>query len=149
FPYPALSIGGSNGLQLSQALALAGVPLLCGLAPGRPFRALVLILAPIYLSALVNATLDRVPVADLLLKESIALTLALVVLWPSGWVMRRERLGDVLVAACAALVVHAMVGLYQVYSFSNDEFPLLFLYRNPSFKSMQEWAPVYARYVKR
>ena len=36
FPYPALAIGGNNGLQLSQVLALAGVPLLCVRPPGRP-----------------------------------------------------------------------------------------------------------------
>src|SRR5438874_6721278 len=81
FPYPALAIGGSNGLQLSQALALAGVPLLCGLAPGRPLRALLLILTPIYLSALINSMLERIPATDLLPKESAALTLALLVLW--------------------------------------------------------------------
>jgi hypothetical protein len=149
FPYPALAIGGSNGLQLSQALALAGVPLLCGLAPGRPLRALLLILTPIYLSALINSMLERIPATDLLPKESAALTLALLVLWPADWVMQREVLGEVLAAACAAIVVHAMIGLYQVYSFSHDEFPLLFLYRNPSFKSMEEWAPAYARYMKR
>ena len=83
FPYPALAIGGSNGLQLSQALALAAVPLLCATAPGRPLRALLLIVTPIYLSALVNAMLDRIPSADVLPKESVALTLALLVLWPA------------------------------------------------------------------
>jgi hypothetical protein len=149
FPYPALAIGGNNGLQLSQALALAGVPLLCGLAPGRSLRALLLILTPIYLSALVNAMLERIPATDLLFKESVALTLAVMVLWPADWVMRREVFGEVLAAACAAILVHAMIGLYQVYSFSHDEFPLLFLYRNPSFKSMELWAPIYARYMKR
>src|SRR5947209_8676939 len=149
FPYPALPIGGSNGLQLSQGEGLAGVPLLCGLAPGRPLRALLLILTPIYLSALVNSMLERIPATDLLPKESTALTLALLVLWPADWVMQREVFGEVLAAACAAIVVHAMIGLYQVYSFSHDEFPLLFLYRNPSFKSMEEWAPAYARYMKR
>ena len=110
---------------------------------------MLLILTPIYLSALVNAMLDRIPATDLLLKESVALTLALLVLWPADWVMQREVFGEVLAAACAAILVHAMIGLYQVYSFSHDEFPLLFLYRNPSFKSMEEWAPIYARYMKR
>ena len=55
--------------------------------------------------------------------------------------MRRERFGEVLAAACAAIVVHALIGLYQVYSFAHDEFPLLFLYRNPSFKSMEAVEP--------
>ena len=54
-----------------------------------------------------------------------------------------------LAAACAAIFVHALIGFYQVRSFSHDEFPLLFLYRNPSFKSMEEWSRVYAVYIKR
>jgi hypothetical protein len=149
FPYPALALGGSNGLQLSQALALAGVPLLCGTDVGRPFRALLLILTPIYLSALVNAMLDRIPSVDFLPKESAALTLALLVLWPSGCVMRRDLVGGVLAAACMAIIVHSLIGLYQVHSFAHDEFPLLFLYRNPSFKSMEVWSRVYAVYIKR
>ena len=34
--------------------------------------------------------LERIPATDLLPKESAALTLALLVLWPADWVMRRE-----------------------------------------------------------
>src|SRR4051794_30037237 len=84
FPYPAVAIGGSNGLQISQALALASTPLLLfARAPDRPFRALLLLLTPIYLSALVNSMLDSIPSTDFLPKESVALTLALLVLWPS------------------------------------------------------------------
>jgi hypothetical protein len=149
FPYPALAIGGSNGLQLSQALALAAVPLLCATETGRPLRALLLVLTPIYLSALVNTMRDRIPSVDFLPKESAALTLALIILWPAGWLMRRELLGDVLMAACAAIVVHALIGLYQVRAFAHDDFPLLFLYRNPSFKSMEQWSRIYAVYIKR
>jgi hypothetical protein len=149
FPYPALAIGGSNGLQLSQALALAGAPLLCVRAPGRPFRALLLIVTPIYLSALANAMLDSVPSAEVLPKESASLTLAVLVLWPAEWLMCRDLLREVLAAACAAIIVHALIGLVQVYSFAQGEFPLLFLYRNPSFKSMEEWHHLYATYIKR
>jgi hypothetical protein len=149
FPYPALAIGGSNGLQLSQALALAGAPLLCTRAPGRVFGALLLILSPIYLSALANSMLDSIPSADVLPKESASLTLAVLVLWPAEWIMRRDLFREVLVAACAAIMVHALIGLVQVYSFSRDEFPLLFLYQNPSFKSMEEWHRIYASFIKR
>jgi hypothetical protein len=149
FPYPALAIGGSNGLQISQALALAGVPLLCVRAPGRPFAAMLLILTPIYLSALANAMLDSVPSADVLPKESGSITLAVLVLWPAERLMRPDLLRDVLAAACAAMIVHALIGLVQVYSFARGEFPLLFLYRNPSFKSIEEWHQIYARYIKR
>ena len=33
----------------------------------------------------------------------------------------------------AAIVLHSLIGLLQLYSFSKDQFPLLFLYVNPSF----------------
>jgi hypothetical protein len=149
FPYPALAIGASNGLQLSQALALAGAPLLCARAPGRPLGALLLIVAPVYLSALANSMLDSVPAAEVLPKESASLTLALLVLWHAEWLMRRDLFREVLAAACAAIVVHMLVGLVQVYSFAHNEFPLLFLYCNPSFKSMEEWHRIYATYIQR
>jgi hypothetical protein len=72
-----------------------------------------------------------------------------VILWPTEWTSHPRLFATVLGAASAAILVHATLGLYQVYSFTNDEFPLLFLYRNPSFKSMEEWAPIYALYIKR
>src|SRR5689334_6580425 len=75
FPYPALAIGNNNGLQLSQALALAAVPLLCVLPPGRAFRAMLLILTPVYLSMMVNVMLGDVTTVAILPKETIALTL--------------------------------------------------------------------------
>src|SRR5205823_6259127 len=62
---------------------------------------------------------------------------------------QRALFREVLAAAAAAIVVHGLVGIYQAYSFANDEFPLLFLFKNPSFKSMEEWHQVYARYIKR
>jgi hypothetical protein len=149
FPYPALSIGGNNGLQLSHALALASVPLLCTRPPGRPFRAYLLLLTPLYLSMFANAVLGDVPKLDVLPKETVSLTLAMIALWPSELVARRDLFREVLAAATLAMLVHALIGLYQVYSFRNDEFPLIFLYKNPSFRSMEEWQQVYARYIKR
>src|SRR5262249_45048937 len=73
----------------------------------------------------------------------------MLVLWPSEWVLERPRTREVLAAATAAILVHSLVGLYQVYSFRNEVFPLLFLYKNPSFRSLEEWSPIYARYIKR
>jgi hypothetical protein len=73
----------------------------------------------------------------------------MVALWPSEWVMCKDLFRHVLIAACLAILIHSFIGLYQVYSFSHDEFPLLPLFRNPSFKSMEEWHRVYAVYIKR
>src|SRR3954467_12333750 len=149
FPYPALAIGGNNGLQLSQALAMASVPLLLVRAPGRPFGALLIVLIPIYLSMLVNVMFGDVPSVSVLPKETISLSVAMLVLWPSQWLAERRLFPRVLTAAALAMLVHAAIGLYQVYSFTNEEFPLLFLYKNPSFRSMEAWSPIYARFIKR
>lgn len=149
FPYPAVPIGGNNGLQLSHLLAMASVPLLCTRPPGRPFRAYLLILTPLYVSMFANAVLGEVPSLDVLPKETVSLTMAMIALWPTELVARRTLFREVMAAAVLAMVVHALIGLYQVYSFRNDEFPLIFLYKNPSFRSMEEWQQVYARYIKR
>jgi hypothetical protein len=149
FPYPALALGGNTGLQVSHALSLAGAPLLCGRAPGRPLLALLLLLSAVYLSGFANLLAGEVASVDVLPKEAVALTLALSVLWPSDWAARRGTFAAVLRAAALAMLVHAAIGLYQVYSFAHDEFPLLWLYRNPSFKSMESWSGIYARYIKR
>jgi hypothetical protein len=149
FPYPALALGGNTGLQVSQGLALAGAPFLCARSPGKPLLALLLLLVPVYLSALLALVSGESPSAAVLQKESVALTLAFLVLWPSEWVAVRDRFRLVLAAAGAAVVVHAAIGPYQVYSFAKGEFPLLFPYKNPSFKSMEEWAKVYVTYIQR
>ena len=73
----------------------------------------------------------------------------MLVIWPADWLADRDLFREVLAAAGAAIVLHSLIGLLQLYSFSKDQFPLLFLYVNPSFLSMQEWAEEYARYIKR
>src|SRR5262249_6449684 len=143
------SIGGNNGLQASQALAVAGAPLLLLRAPGRPFRALLILLTPVYVSVLMNVMIGEAASITVLPKEAISLSLAMIVLWPSEWALGRPLAREVLTAATAAVLVHALVGLYQAYSFTKDEFPLLFLYNNPSFRSLQEWSAIYVRYIKR
>src|SRR5262249_39481749 len=116
---------------------------------GRTFGAFVILLTPLYLSMLVNVMFGDVPVVGVLPKETISLSVAMLVLWPAQWLADRRLLPEVLKAATLAMVIHALIGLYQVYSFTKDEFPLLFLYRNPSFRSMEAWSPIYARFIKR
>lgn len=149
FPYPALSLGANTGLQLSQILALASIPLLLLRPPGRPFRAFLILVTPVYLSVFVNMMIGEVPSVIVLLKEAISLSLAMLVLWPTEWVTQRPLVREVLTAASLAILCHFVIGMIQVYSFTKDEFPLLFLYKNPSFRSLQEWSPIYARYIKR
>lgn len=149
FPYPAVAIGQNTGLQMGQAAALAAVPFLMTRRPGRHLAAALLLTAPVVVSSFANILLDEAGSPDLAVKNLVALGLSFVVLWPASAVTRRSSFGGLLRIAAAAISVHAAVGLLQVYSFTKDEFPLLFLYTNPSFKSMQEWAPTYALYMKR
>ena len=149
FPYPALAIGGHTGLQVSQAAALAAIPFLVARPPGRSFRAILLLLGPEFVSMFLNHTFADVPSPDVLVNTSIGLALAVLVIWPADWLADRDLFREVLAAAGAAIVLHSLIGLLQLDSFSKDQFPLLFLYVNPSFMSMQEWAEVYARQIKR
>jgi len=157
FPYPSLAIGRTTGLQVSQAAALAAIPFLVARPPGRSFWALLLLLGPVFVSMFLNHMFADVPSPDLLVKQSIGFALAVLVIWPTDWLADRDLFREVLAAAGAAIVLHSLIGLLQLYSFSKDEFPLLFLYVNPSFRSMEEWGPAgvqdggltYARYVKR
>ena len=149
FPYPALPIGGNTGLQLNHALTCALVPLLVIRPLGRGFLAYLLLLGPVFLSMFLNVLIGDIPALDVLPKEAIAFSLAISVLWATDFACRRGVFRDVLAAAVLAIGLHALVGMIQLSSFSHDEFPLLFLYKNPSFKSMEEWAPTFARYIKR
>jgi hypothetical protein len=149
FPYPALAIGGNTGLQVSQAAALAAILFLVARPPGRSFRAILLLLGSVFVSTFLNHMFADVPLPNVLVRESIAMALAVLVIWPADWLADRDLFREVLAAAGAAIVLHSLIGLLQLYSFSKDQFPLLFLYVNPSFHSMQEWAEEYALYIKR
>jgi hypothetical protein len=148
FPYPALAVGGNTGLQVSQAAALAAILFLVARPPGQSFRAILLLLSPVFVSMFLNHMFADVPSPDALVKQSIAIALAVLVIWPADWLADRDLFREVLAAAGAAIVLHSLIGLYQLYSFSKNQFPLLFLYVNPSFGSL-EWAEGYAIYNPR
>ncbi|MFO0910436.1 MAG: hypothetical protein U0794_19180 [Isosphaeraceae bacterium] len=149
FPYPAITVGSNNGLQFGQILAFAAVVGLVCRPPDRSFFALLALLGPLYLSAFLNSCRATTVEPSVLLKEAIATTSSLWILWPAGWLATHARFRDALTLAALATIVHALLGLYQMHAFANEEFPLLWLYRNPSFKDMAEWAPIYARYIQR
>src|SRR5207237_1432836 len=56
---------------------------------------------------------------------------------------------ELLTGIALATLLHTAVGLLQVYSFSQSEFPLVWLYNNPAFLSVQENAENLARYNRR
>jgi len=149
FPYPAVTLGNRTGLQMSQFLTLAMLPACILGKPTRAFYAYVILAVPRAISAFYGVMRPDVPDIEVIPKELISSLLAVCPLLVSTRLYQGLGFRTILVAGSVAVIIHSLIGFYQVYAFSHDEFPLLFLYRNPSFKEMDSWAEVYALYVKR
>jgi hypothetical protein len=87
--------------------------------------------------------------ADLAVKMFLVLMMAIVVVIPTGHFAERPNLGMIALGASLAILVHALVGLYQIQSFKNSAFPLPWIYNNPSFSSTADVAETYALYIRR
>jgi hypothetical protein len=151
-PNPALPIGSNTGLQTGQMMALISVPfilLMTGL-PKRQTLVATLLFLPVLLSGFLTILTDRAFSTEVVFKVTVSMALVLVVLVPAGKVASKKYAVPLLSGVAWAIVLNAVVGLYQVYSFARDEFPLPGLYQNPSFGSFITADPQnYALYVKR
>lgn len=148
-PYPAVSIGNSSAVQMGSLLTIL---LLCVGGLTLPWRQksgflYALIMAPLLLS-IVKATWFNAGELELCFKAIIAWSLAGLTMMAVQIYAPRYGV-PLLVGIAAATLVHAAVGLLQLYSFSNGEFPLLDLYVNQSFTSVQENAFSMANYMQR
>ena len=120
------------------------------LPPARAFYALLLLIGPVYVSGFVNLLRDAVPEVAVVPKEAVSLTLAVCVLWPSGWLAERRRFCGVMGAMAVVILGHTLLGIYQLYVASRTTSSHCWpCYRNPSFKAMESWSDEYARYIKR
>ena len=149
FPYPALTLGNRTGLQLSHFLSLVILPSLLFGPPTRAIYAFIILAGPRVFSAFHGVMRPGAPDIDIIPKELISSLLAICPLPASTQFYRGVGFRTMLLAGSVAVIVHSILGFYQVYAFSHDQYPFLFLYRNPSFKEMETWAEVYALYVKR
>jgi hypothetical protein len=151
FPNPALPIGSSTGLQAGQIMALLSLPLI--LVSGLPKRqtlVLLLLLLPVLVSGFLVVLTGRALSNEVVLKSTVATALVFLVLVPAGKVANKRYALPLLSGLAWGVMLNVAVGLYQVYSFARDEFPLPGLYQNPSFKSfITEDPESYALYVKR
>ena len=150
-PNPALPIGNSTGLQAGQILALLSLPfvLISGL-PKRQTLVLLLLLLPMLVSGYLVVLTGRALSNEVVLKSTIATVLVFLVLVPAGQVANKRYALPLLSGLAWGVMLNVAVGLYQVYSFARDEFPLPGLYQNPSFGSfITEDPESYALYVKR
>jgi hypothetical protein len=151
FPNPGLPIGANTGLQAGQIVALLSLPvvLILGL-PKRQTLTVLLLILPVLLSGLLVVVTDRAVSNEVAFNSIVAMVLVLVVLLPAGKMVHERYTVALLSGVAWAIVLNAVVGLYQVYRFAQDEAPLVGLYQNPSFANFIDNDPeLYALYVKR
>ena len=151
FPNPALPIGSSTGLQAGQIMALLSLPFILVLGlPKRQTLVLMFLLLPMLVSGFLVVLTGRALSNEVVLKSTVATLLVFLVLVPAGKVANKRYALPLLAGVAWGVLLNVAVGLYQVYSFARDEFPLPGLYQNPSFKSYIAADPEnYALYVKR
>ena len=151
FPNPGLPIGTNTGLQAAQIVALLSLPvvLILGL-PKRQTLTVLLLFLPVLLSGLLVVVTDRAVSNEVAFNTIAAMVLVLVVLLPAGKMVHGRYSVPLLSGVAWAIVLNAVVGLYQAYRFAQDEASLVGLYQNPSFANFIDNDPeLYALYVKR
>jgi hypothetical protein len=147
-PYPAIPAGRNSAIQAGNILTVLMV-LPCLALPWRrrPFIFYPLLMAPLAISSLQVAALGGndpfVGMKSLGVWALSCLTMVATQLYAPRY-GRHLMLG----IAVAALI-HVGVGLWQVQTFASGDLPLVELYVNPSFLSVQERAHIIARYIQR
>jgi hypothetical protein len=148
-PYPAISVGNATALQIGNLITLLLTAPICALCwKKRPFWIYPLIIVPLCVAAVKVAVTGTGSDISLCLKVITVwgvscMALVTVQLYARGYGL--QMLSGI---ACATLV-HAAVGAWQAYSFQSGVFPMVGLYVNPSFLSVQENAEIIARYTQR
>jgi hypothetical protein len=147
-PYPALAVGGTSALQIGNVFTLLMVlPIVAMSWRGRAFWIYPLILVPLCFSALkIGVTGDGE--LGICLKAIVVWAVSCLALLIPQLYARRYAL-NLLTGIAAATLLHAGIGLWQVYSFSNGIFPFAGLYVNQSFLSVQDNADIIAKYTQR
>lgn len=144
-PYPAFPIGSNAGLQVGHVLIIALSPFaLLGyrLIPRAWLGAAALLVPQVI--GLFATGLRQVD-----FNATVFYMLALLALPVTAYIFRLQPRAF-LTGVCTALALHGLVGLYQSFAFTRNEFPLQWLFVNPSFAEFtDEWAQIYAEYVKR
>jgi hypothetical protein len=148
-PYPALPVGNTSALQLGNALVLLlAIPALLVSWKRRPFWVFPVLLAPMCLSTMKAAVVGADPL-DVCLKATIVWGVSMMTILAAQLCAPRHAL-PMLLGVAAASLLHAALGLFQLYRFrQGGDFPLPQLYVNPSFLSVQDNATIIARYVQR
>ena len=147
-PYPSYAVGNATAIQIGNLCVVAAcLPLLWRSWHGKPFHVYLVLLAPLVVSSLVTG-MSGSSQASLALKCTIVWALSLLAL-TFAQLYGRDYALQMLMGIAAATLLHAVVGVWQIWAFAHDHFPLIGLYINPSFLSVQENAQTIARWTKR
>ena len=148
-PYPALPVGNTSALQLGNvAVLLLAIPAVLVSWKRRPFWVFPLLLAPLCLSTF-KAAVVGTDQLDVSLKGTVVWGVSMMAILAAQLGGPRHAL-PMLLGVAAACLLHAAVGLLQLYQFQQGgDFPLVGLYVNPGFLSVQDNATIIARYVQR
>jgi len=147
-PYPALAVGGTSALQLGNVLTLLLVlPVVAMSWKGRGFWLYPALLLPLFVSSLKVGVAGGGELGISVKGTAVWAISMLAILVPQLYGKRYAV--PFLTGAALATLVHAAVGVWQVYSFSTGVFPFPQLYVNQSFLSVQDNAQIIARYTQR
>jgi hypothetical protein len=150
FPNPAIPLTGQIGLQANQLLAFALVPWIILRRTSIPhLLAVISLLSAAVVTGFVAVISDTTTHADLVIKMLVLLLISAIVIIPAGYYAEPRNLRVLTLSVSLALLVHVVVGQYQIESFKNSSLPFASLYNNPSFSSVSSVAETYATYVKR
>jgi hypothetical protein len=147
-PYPAIPVGSNSALQMGNLVSLVLVlPCLALPWKGQSFYLAPLLVVPSALSLFKVALTDGAEL-PLAFKSLVMSGFCGVALMATQRVAPRQCL-NLLAGIAAATILHVVVGLWQLYGFAHGQLPLLGLYINPSFYSVQDGADTFVRYIRR
>lgn len=147
-PYPAIPVGGYSAIQMGNIITLLMcLPLVAVAWQARPFWLYLMILTPLCISSLRVALSGDGDVGQCLRSIDVW-AISCLTMVVAQWYTPRHALA-LLTGIAVATLVHAAVGAWQAYAFMSGEFPMIGLYVNPSFLSVQDNAEIIARYTQR
>lgn len=151
FPYPAIPIGKTTGMQVSQILALIYFPFLIFRFSKKYYWATILILGPLLISAVINEITMSTISSMIMLKTIASRILIFMVFFVGGNLIKKGNIQNLLYGASWAIFIHSLIGFFQIICFKLNVFPLkmAILYQNPTFPISQKTISTYVLYIKR
>jgi hypothetical protein len=148
-PYPAIPAGNNSAIQIGTLITVLMLPPIFLMSwRRRLFYLYPLLLIPLCTSA-VKVAITQQPGLDTCVKSLITEALPCLTMLAAMLYAPRRSL-QIMTGIAAATILHVMVGCLQEYVFlTGGEFPLLFIYQNPSFLSVAEQARDIVLYIQR